>query len=62
MPDRMPSIISAGLPPGGTGEPIRFRRVTVVDGTGAPPVPNQWVLVADGRIAAVGPEPADGGT
>ncbi|HEY6481400.1 MAG TPA: amidohydrolase family protein [Streptosporangiaceae bacterium] len=62
MPDPTPPIMSAGLLPGGTGQPVRFRRVTVVDGTGAPPVPDQWVLVENGRIAALGPEPAADGT
>jgi imidazolonepropionase-like amidohydrolase len=58
MPDAAPPVISARLLPPGDGDPVRFRRVTVVDGTGAPPVPGQWVLVEHGRIAALGPEPA----
>jgi imidazolonepropionase-like amidohydrolase len=39
---------------------VRFRRVSVVDGTGAAPKRNHWVLVDGGRIAAMGPEPSDG--
>jgi imidazolonepropionase-like amidohydrolase len=36
---------------------IVFRNVTVIDGTGAAPRPDQWVVVEDGRIAGGGPEP-----
>ena len=36
---------------------IVFRRVAVIDGTGADPRPDQWVVVDDGRITASGPEP-----
>ena len=36
---------------------IVFRRVSVIDGTGAAPVRDQWVVVEDGRITASGPEP-----
>jgi imidazolonepropionase-like amidohydrolase len=36
---------------------IGFRRVAVIDGTGAAPVPDRWVVVDDGRITASGPEP-----
>jgi imidazolonepropionase-like amidohydrolase len=53
--------MSAGLLPGGAGEPVRFRHVTVVDGSGAPPVPGRWVLVENGRITGLGPEPAPDG-
>jgi imidazolonepropionase-like amidohydrolase len=58
MPDPATPVISAELLPGGTDEPVRFRRVLLVDGTGAPPLPDQWVVVERGRIAALGPEPA----
>src|SRR5688572_4235989 len=34
---------------------IALNGVTVVDGTGAAPAPNQVVIIRDGRIAAVGP-------
>jgi imidazolonepropionase-like amidohydrolase len=34
---------------------IALTNVTVVDGTGAEPAPDQTVLIRDGRIAAVGP-------
>ena len=40
-----------------TGPAVVFRRVTVIDGTGAAPRPGHWVLVEDGRITASGPEP-----
>jgi imidazolonepropionase-like amidohydrolase len=40
-----------------TGPAVVFRRVAVIDGTGAPPQPDHWVLVSGGRIAASGPEP-----
>jgi imidazolonepropionase-like amidohydrolase len=40
---------------------VRFRRVSVVDGTGAPPQRDHWVLVDAGRIVAIGPEPAADG-
>ena len=36
---------------------IVFRRVSVIDGTGAAPRPDQWVVISDGRISASGPEP-----
>ena len=34
---------------------IAFRGATLVDGTGAPPLPNSLLVVEDGRIAFVGP-------
>ena len=34
---------------------IAFRGATLVDGTGAPPLPNSLLVVEDGRIASVGP-------
>jgi imidazolonepropionase-like amidohydrolase len=40
-----------------TGPAVVVRRVAVIDGTGADPRPDQWVLIEDGRIAASGPEP-----
>jgi imidazolonepropionase-like amidohydrolase len=40
-----------------TGPAIVVRRVAVIDGTGAAPQPDRWVLVEDGRVAASGPEP-----
>ncbi len=33
---------------------IAFRGATLVDGTGAPPIPNSLLVVADGRILSVG--------
>jgi imidazolonepropionase-like amidohydrolase len=39
---------------------VLFRRVAVIDGTGAAPQPDQWVLVENGRIASSGPEPPTG--
>ena len=36
-----------------------LRHVRVIDGTGAPPLEDQVVLVADGRISAVGPVSLD---
>jgi len=36
---------------------IVFRHVAVIDGTGAAPRPDQWVVVEDGLIAGRGPEP-----
>ncbi|MGE5414465.1 MAG: amidohydrolase family protein [Syntrophomonadaceae bacterium] len=33
---------------------IAFRGATLVDGTGAPPIPNSLLVVAEGRILAVG--------
>ena len=35
---------------------VALRHVRVIDGTGAPPAENQVLLIADGRISAVGPE------
>lgn len=43
-----------------TGSAVQFRRVAVIDGTGAAPRPDHWVLVEDGRITAVGPETSPG--
>ncbi|HEY3879110.1 MAG TPA: amidohydrolase family protein [Trebonia sp.] len=40
-----------------TGAAVLFRRVAVIDGTGAAPQPGRWVLVTGDRIAASGPEP-----
>ncbi|MDX2224960.1 MAG: amidohydrolase family protein [Rhodospirillaceae bacterium] len=34
---------------------LLFENVTVIDGTGRPPMPGAWVLVTDDRIAAVSP-------
>jgi imidazolonepropionase-like amidohydrolase len=39
-------------------DPVLIRRVAIVDGAGAAPQPDQWVLIENGRIAALGPEPA----
>ena len=36
---------------------VVFRHVAVIDGTGAAPAADRWVLVEDGRITAGGPEP-----
>jgi imidazolonepropionase-like amidohydrolase len=39
---------------------ILLRNVNVIDGTGTPPRPNQFVLISEGKIQYVGPEaPAD---
>jgi imidazolonepropionase-like amidohydrolase len=43
-------------PHGGDG-PVRFRRTAVITGNEAAPLPDRWVLVERGRIAAVGQEP-----
>lgn len=37
---------------------VALRHVRVIDGTGAAPAENQVVLIADGKISAVGPEGA----
>jgi imidazolonepropionase-like amidohydrolase len=34
---------------------IAFRGATLIDGTGAPPIPNSLLVVTDGRIVSVGP-------
>ena len=34
---------------------IAFRGATLIDGTGAPPIPDSLLVVADGRIVSVGP-------
>src|SRR4051812_14953656 len=34
---------------------IAFRGATLIDGTGAPPVPNGLLVVRDGRIVSLGP-------
>lgn len=39
----------------GAAETIALLRVTVIDATGAPPRPDQAVLLANGRISAIGP-------
>jgi imidazolonepropionase-like amidohydrolase len=41
------------------GSAVLTRRVAVIDGTGAAPRPDQWVLIENGRISALGPEPPD---
>jgi imidazolonepropionase-like amidohydrolase len=43
------------------GSAVLFRRVAVIDGTGAAPQPDRWVLVEDSRITAIGPESSPGG-
>ena len=35
---------------------VALRHVRVIDGTGAPPAEDQAVIIADGRIASVGPD------
>jgi len=40
------------------GSAVLIRRVAVIDGTGAAPQPDQWVLISGDRISALGPEPA----
>jgi imidazolonepropionase-like amidohydrolase len=46
--------------PATAGPTVLFRRVAVIDGTGDAPQPDRWVLIEDGRIAAVGPESSPG--
>lgn len=41
------------------GSAALFRRAAVIDGTGAAPKPDRWVLIENGRISALGPEPPD---
>lgn len=60
MPDRLTGTLSADLLPTGRDRPLRFRHVSVVDGSGAPPAPDQWVLVEGGRITGTGPESGNG--
>jgi imidazolonepropionase-like amidohydrolase len=38
-----------------TGRPVAFVGATVIDGTGRAPVPDAVLLIADGRIVALGP-------
>jgi hypothetical protein len=47
-----PARTEASAAPGG---PVLIRNVTVIDGSGAPPVPARDVLISGGRIAAVAP-------
>ena len=56
MSEQPDFVISAELRRSRDERALRFRHVAVVDGTGAPPVPDQSVLVEDGRIAAIGPD------
>jgi imidazolonepropionase-like amidohydrolase len=49
------------LTPDSGDDPVRFRRISVITGTGAAPLPDHWVLVERGRIAAMGPEPVPAG-
>lgn len=43
----------------GEGSAVLIRHVAVIDGTGAAPQPDQWVLISGGRISALGAEPPD---
>lgn len=42
-------------PTGQARRPLAIRNVTVINGTGAPPIENATVLIHDDRIAAIGP-------
>jgi len=35
--------------------PVALQHVRIIDGTGAPPVEDQTIVIADGKIAAIGP-------
>jgi len=48
-------LTSAQPAPRASEAPLAFTHVTVIDATGAPPRPNQTVVIAAGRIAALGP-------
>src|SRR5262249_38370473 len=43
----------AASPPSGHGRPLAITHVTVIDATGAPPLPDRPVIVEGDRIAAV---------
>ena len=47
--------LSAADSAGQSPAPLAIRDVTLIDGTGGPPLPGATVLLRDGRIAAVGP-------
>jgi imidazolonepropionase-like amidohydrolase len=49
------TVASAGAQRGRPDLPILVRDVTVIDGTGAAPRPHMDLLLAGGRIAAIGP-------
>jgi imidazolonepropionase-like amidohydrolase len=46
-------FLFAGIAAAASAQSIALRGVTVIDGTGAPPLPGRTVLVDDGRIAAI---------
>jgi imidazolonepropionase-like amidohydrolase len=62
---RTPRSFLPEIPPSQTPEfvldthPIAILNGTLIDGTGAPPLPEAWVLLKDGRIQSVG---SGGGT
>lgn len=47
--------MGAHMNPPGTAAPLAVTHVTLIDGTGAPPVADATVLFQDGRVAEVGP-------
>jgi imidazolonepropionase-like amidohydrolase len=51
------SIIGCASP-GPTGPIVALRGATLIDGTGAAPVPNSTILIADGKIWSAGPASA----
>lgn len=38
-----------------TANPLLLRNAVIIDGTGAPPIPGQDILIRDGKIAEIGP-------
>ena len=50
------SILASSIPASAQKDsPLAIAHVTVIDCTGAPPKPNSTVVIAEGRITAVGP-------
>ncbi|HEX7051908.1 MAG TPA: amidohydrolase family protein [Longimicrobiales bacterium] len=45
---------AVGVQPAAPAPPLALIGATVIDGTGAPPLPNATVVIRDGRIACVG--------
>lgn len=50
LPDAMRKYVAVSDPR------VALRHVRVIDGTGTPPAENQALLIADGRIASLGPD------
>ena len=46
------ALLAAGAPPGSSGAALVG--ATLIDGTGAPPVPRATVVVRDGKIECAG--------